>query len=229
MKVCVKCGQMKMETEFILRNKKLSLTDRAARCNACALIYTRSYNAKNKATLNAAATEKRKQDPAPSLAAAKKWRDANPEKRRTYQENNRPLVRAAGRERYRKDPEKYCLKRREQLRNNPERCRATAKKWRLAHPDNVKAAKARRRAKERGSAGDASTKEIQARIAYFGKKCAYCGGPFEHLDHFVPLTKGGSGHASNLVPACAACNLSKSNKNPGEWTMKKLGQGVLFL
>lgn len=30
-----------------------------------------------------------------------------------------------------------------------------------------------------------------------------------HIDHFVPLSNGGSNHISNLVPACIPCNSMK--------------------
>lgn len=34
-----------------------------------------------------------------------------------------------------------------------------------------------------------------------------------HVDHVVPRSKGGTDDPSNLVTACAACNLSKYNKD----------------
>lgn len=52
-----------------------------------------------------------------------------------------------------------------------------------------------------------------------GEKCTYCGsetGPF-HLDHIYPVIRGGGSSAENLTVACAACNLSKGRKTPGEW------------
>jgi len=37
-----------------------------------------------------------------------------------------------------------------------------------------------------------------------------------HVDHIVPVSKGGPTRPSNLAIACSACNLSKSNKMPYE-------------
>ncbi|MFE4367961.1 MULTISPECIES: HNH endonuclease [unclassified Streptomyces] len=49
-------------------------------------------------------------------------------------------------------------------------------------------------------------------------RCAYCpDGRAEHLDHVVPLSKGGTDTADNMVPACAKCNLSKGAKTLMEW------------
>lgn len=50
-------------------------------------------------------------------------------------------------------------------------------------------------------------------------KCVYCDCNLEfssskavHLDHVVPLSKGGSHTLSNVVWTCASCNLKKSDK-----------------
>lgn len=44
--------------------------------------------------------------------------------------------------------------------------------------------------------------------------CIACGGPFEHLDHNVPLIRGGSHTLDNIVPLCESCNTSKQGKCP---------------
>ena len=48
-----------------------------------------------------------------------------------------------------------------------------------------------------------------------GFKCRYCGSPPRgkalHIDHVVPVALGGSNDPSNLVAACADCNLGKSS------------------
>ena len=50
-----------------------------------------------------------------------------------------------------------------------------------------------------------------------GFRCKYCGrGHREdvalHVDHILPRSEGGSNDMSNLVAACAECNLAKSNR-----------------
>src|SRR5215213_3426120 len=52
--------------------------------------------------------------------------------------------------------------------------------------------------------------------------CAYCGVPLPlepviHVDHKLPLSRGGSNDPSNLVLACAPCNLSKGAKTAQEY------------
>lgn len=49
--------------------------------------------------------------------------------------------------------------------------------------------------------------------------CVYCGetsGPL-HLDHMMPVSRGGHDTESNLAVACRGCNLSKGSKTPEEW------------
>jgi hypothetical protein len=61
-------------------------------------------------------------------------------------------------------------------------------------------------------------------MSFVDIECAYCGtadGPF-HRDHVVPRSRGGPDTPSNLVMACAPCNLHKSASLPSEW----MGDGV---
>src|ERR1017187_8031238 len=55
----------------------------------------------------------------------------------------------------------------------------------------------------RNAPGFHSEAQVKDRIAYFGDRCAYCSGPYEHIDHAIPLSKGGSLWPSNLVPSCS--------------------------
>lgn len=59
----------------------------------------------------------------------------------------------------------------------------------------------------------------QSIMARDGSSCVYCGcqeGPF-HIDHVIPVAKGGTDDPANLTVACAPCNLSKSDKLVEEW------------
>lgn len=54
----------------------------------------------------------------------------------------------------------------------------------------------------------------------FHWKCAYCQtGPYEVMEHYIPVTLGGGTTAENCVPACFSCNARKAAKHPeGEGT-----------
>ncbi|WP_179814721.1 HNH endonuclease [Allostreptomyces psammosilenae] len=55
-------------------------------------------------------------------------------------------------------------------------------------------------------------------LARWGYACAYCGDMAKHLDHVMPLSKGGADVESNILPACQRCNLSKGAKTLAEWS-----------
>jgi 5-methylcytosine-specific restriction endonuclease McrA len=61
--------------------------------------------------------------------------------------------------------------------------------------------------------------------------CYWCGEPTPgksaHLDHVVPLSRGGRHAIDNLCASCPACNLRKNSKLPNEWN-KTLKQPVLL-
>lgn len=48
-------------------------------------------------------------------------------------------------------------------------------------------------------------------------KCVYCGAPWEHQDHFVPVSMGGGFTVNNVVPACGECNRKKNGLHPFEY------------
>lgn len=53
-----------------------------------------------------------------------------------------------------------------------------------------------------------------------GRECCYCGdtgGPF-HIDHVVPVARGGNDDDENLCVACAPCNFAKSASLNSEWS-----------
>ena len=51
------------------------------------------------------------------------------------------------------------------------------------------------------------------------QECAYCGKELSlfHVDHIIPICKGGTNENSNLTLSCPKCNLSKGSKLLSEW------------
>jgi 5-methylcytosine-specific restriction endonuclease McrA len=87
--------------------------------------------------------------------------------------------------------------------------------YRQLSPDERHTATHRRRAESYGVAHEEySRTAILRRWRY---RCAYCDGRASHLDHVVPLSRGGTDTEANIVPACASCNLSKGAKTLAEW------------
>ena len=61
-----------------------------------------------------------------------------------------------------------------------------------------------------------TTKNIQELLS---KPCAYCSAPSKHIDHIIPLSRGGLHDISNVIGACAECNQSKGDRLILEWVM----------
>lgn len=170
-------------------------------------------------------------------AVAKKWREANRERKREmdhnyYRANKQRLLELSGLwvekhpEKKREYQRRYYHKHKTEIaaRNNLwlEKNRAWVnereRNRHKAQPELRHAKKHKRRASERNAPGVATPEQIRARIEAFGGLCAYCRKrPYEHLDHVVPLSRGGSNWPANLRPACARCNKSKGKKKLSEW------------
>jgi len=46
-----------------------------------------------------------------------------------------------------------------------------------------------------------------------------------HIDHIMPICKGGSDEGSNLVAACVSCNRRKNRRTPQEWLAVETAPG----
>jgi 5-methylcytosine-specific restriction endonuclease McrA len=75
-----------------------------------------------------------------------------------------------------------------------------------------------------------------ATLTYFRWQCAYCGGPYHLIEHYIPIVHGGeptwSGGTtwSNCVPACRSCNGKKGTQHPSlVRTMPALGRVERYL
>lgn len=50
-----------------------------------------------------------------------------------------------------------------------------------------------------------------------GTECVYCGGEGGHIDHIVPLARGGTHTFSNIQMVCRQCNFSKRDYSEEEF------------
>lgn len=104
---------------------------------------------------------------------------------------------------------------------NPEAFRAHQYKWFVANSTRQAVARRRHRAQKYGATGDHSFNDVLLQYQAQQGKCYYCEinvGDDYHVDHVVPLTRGGSNGPENIVIACPSCNCSKGNRLPFEWT-----------
>lgn len=122
-------------------------------------------------------------------------------RRKLYYQSNKKRIR----EYYQNNKEK--IKKRQQIyyQNNREKV--------LANVHNY-------RARLLSADGFYTAHDIMKKYRLQKGKCFYCGRELNynfHVDHFYPISKGGSNSPSNLVIACAKCNLSKRNMMPEEF------------
>lgn len=189
-KTCTKCGKTLPATaEFFTRNKK-TRDGLHAHCKECRSAYStanRERFAEYKRIYGAA------------------YYAANRERCRAYD--------AANRERRRENKRAWTAANRERLTEYKRFYRAT-------HPGFVSASNRRRRARRLSAEGTHTAADIEAQVKRQKGKCFWCGekvGDTYHVDHIVPLSRGGSNDPENLVIACPSCNCSKQDKLPSEW------------
>jgi 5-methylcytosine-specific restriction endonuclease McrA len=156
----------------------------------------------------------------------------DPAKYKAYYEKNRERMIAKARawhEKNREERASYGKARYLQLWEDPAWRAdnvARAKAWMVDHRDkyreNMRRAKVRRKGRLSGSIiEEFSQAQLDKRIRLLGSQCVYCGGPFQHLDHLVPVAAGGRHALWNLAPSCRACNTSKADSDPLTWVERR--------
>jgi len=221
-KTCTVCGRVFPATaEFFHRHGGGELR---AQCKECHCAQKRRYrqenlekvkerNAKYRANNHEKEVERWKryrEENADSIRLKKRqyWidnLDANHERQRRYREQNAELVRAQKRL-YRKA--------------NIEDARERDRRYRKSHKVQRRIWESARRARKRSAPGSYTVADIERQYQAQKGKCYYCGmkvGKQYHIDHVVPLSRGGSNSPENVVIACPDCNFGKNNKLPHEW------------
>lgn len=145
-------------------------------------------------------------------AATKKWREENKHLRPHL--NWKPTR-----------EKKYIYHRRWYDKHREERLRY-ARRYREENPEKVALVLFRYRSRLRKASGDATDTQVKARIEFFGGVCSYCGGPYEHLDHAIALSRGGTNWPANIRPACQHCNQSKGARSAFEFIRWRRALGL---
>lgn len=193
---CSKCGnEFPATTEYFYKAGKWLRPE----CICCSREYRRNYN---KTHLEG------------SRIRLQRWRNRHPEENRErsrrYKSNNLEKVRESSRRYHRENREKERLYQRRRYKQFPEMARAKFH---------------RRRLREQSSGEHFTASDIRLQIkAQTDKKgrlrCWWCGKVVKgsyHIDHVIPLDKGGSNGANNIVISCPRDNDSKGTKTIFEW------------
>lgn len=150
-----------------------------------------------------------RRDKAKDAARTRRWRQNNPETvkevTQRYRARNAEAVREQQR-RWREDNPDY---QREYYQRNLERKRAYSRVKRREY-----------RARKRDAEGSHTVEDVRIILERQQGRCWWCQEPVGdeyHVDHRIPLARGGSDSAANLVISCPFCNQSKKDKMPHEW------------
>ena len=197
-KRCTKCGDEYPATAEYFHADRSKLSGIRSSCKWCstadALAYRRSHLEKR--TEAERRYKRANRDKCNALLRA--WRKKNPDK------VNSESTRASKRAWKKRNADKVQQDRREFMRT---------------HPEKVAEYNRNRRARRLNSEGAHTDKDVQLIFKHQHGKCYYCKCELGlyHVDHVIPLSRGGSNGPENIVLACAHCNSTKNNKMPHEW------------
>lgn len=131
-------------------------------------------------------------------------KERHSEKARAYRAENRDKLNQNKREWYKKNKKRASEYRRERSERY------------AAHARN-------RRARLSGSGGSHTVEDIERLKAFQKMRCSICRCSLDsyHVDHIVPIAKGGGNDFLNIQLLCPACNLSKNDKDPIEYNQQR--------
>jgi 5-methylcytosine-specific restriction endonuclease McrA len=165
-------------------------------------------------------------------------RDKRAAYRRAHYEENRERIKAqnrawyqANRERRRQQIKDYAsthvadtkARSDEWYRKNRARKYAKYRAWVSANPEAFRALWQRRYAREKLALGKFTAADIGRLFEQQRGGCFYCGvsiGIEFEVDHYLPLSRGGTNEPSNIVLACRPCNRAKGSKHPDEFARR---------
>ena len=174
----------------------------------------RRYAATHKDQLNANQRRWRRDNPEKAAAQDRRYREANPERRRDTAQRS-----------YYKNWQENRTRIDEWARRNPEQKRRLRRESQQRNAEAMRARSDRRRARKRNATGSYTKNDIIRQYQSQKGRCWWCStavGSKYHVDHLIPLSRGGSNEPRNLVISCETCNRSKSNKLPHEWNGRLL-------
>lgn len=195
--------------------------------NACSRAAAASATPEKKAQLLAVKRTWRKANRDKVNGYTRAWQLRNPEKVRANSDDwaaaNRHRIRARQKAAYQADPVKASNRRAAYRARDPQKHLKVIRAWSRANKQKVATYTRARRALKKTAEGCHGLDDVLSILAAQGGRCAYCRaklGSKYHVDHIVPLSKGGSNDRRNIQVTCAHCNLSKLDKHPLDYARR---------
>jgi 5-methylcytosine-specific restriction endonuclease McrA len=147
----------------------------------------------------------------------KKRREHKLEKSKQVYQKNRENVIARTDAYRRNNLDRYRVWAKNWAKKNPERAYQFSRNWTKKHPEKIYQYNRNQRAKRKLAVGDHTHKDILLRLDWQRGCCAACGDALAnkyHVDHYIPLSRGGHNNPSNIQILCSSCNQRKHAKDP---------------
>lgn len=195
---CKRCGSLERNAKRECRPCAIARSAAWRKSNAERAKETAAaWREKNRDHLNEYSASKRAEHPEKYRAMVKAWDTANKSKR--SQDNARWYL------------------------ENVERKRIQGRAWRAENPEAKKVIDQNRRARKK-SGGNLSRDIIKKLLQLQKGLCPCCKKPLGedfHLDHIIPLAKGGTNTDDNVQLLRRLCNSQKSTKDPVEFMQSR--------
>lgn len=156
-----------------------------------------------------------------ALEVSARWKVENPDRRdqtnKAYYEANKPRIAVYKKNWTETNRERVKLNAVQYVAKNKLRIRANHLRWRQANPEKLRVWTNVTKARRRGADGKYTSADIIVLFKLQRGKCAYCRVPLGsgyHIDHILPISKGGSNWPANLQLTCVSCNCSKHALDP---------------
>jgi 5-methylcytosine-specific restriction endonuclease McrA len=116
----------------------------------------------------------------------------------------------------RANPEKRAAIRKKWADENRELINRMVSDWSKRNRDKKNEGWRQYRARKLGAEGNHTIDDVRALLELQRGRCTCCGKKMEkfHVDHIVPLSRGGSNGKENIQLLCPTCNCGKGAKDP---------------
>lgn len=145
---------------------------------------------------------------------------------RAYNQANKERIRARQRQYDHEHREERRAQQRAYWASNRDHLLEYHRQYHKEHPEYRKAQKSRRRSLEYAGNGSFSHADVRMLFHSQNGRCWWCGKRIKdkryHVDHRIPLVRGGTNNPENLCISCPDCNLQKGAKLPQEWNGRLL-------